>query len=262
MTKKTMIAIGLATALAGTPTLAQTCDAYVGQTIDPKTFDQAIAGLGDVAPKGEFETTAAYEARLANSGNDGPLIIAKDIEDRKYLAYDADNQVLGVKTYALHNMNLSWWNIFYDAKIDSLKADLSNNHAVGISQKDTETGTYKAQNSYGAEATITEITRVSDGIFDRVAKDYREQLFKGNGPDLEGLPLDPASAQALKPKMKAAFVVVPKTPFFVQGEHSVGETTIRNPTDITERYRVLIADIQCGLLTDDQNKVLASYETN
>ena len=256
---KVLFAAGIAAVCLSGVAQAQTCQSYVGQTITPKTFEQAIAGFGNVAPKGEFETTAQYQARIAAGGTGGPLFISKKPEDTKYFQYDADNQVLNIQSYALHNTNMGWWEAFYEAKPAGLKASTASNIAVVISQTDKPGGTYSAQNSYGASTTVTRIARTSYGIFERDSLSDWVIWQNSKSGHLGSIPMDIATAQQVKQTLKVAFVVVPKAPYLVQGTHSVGKTTISNPTDITETFKIMIADIQCGLVTDGTNKVLGGY---
>ncbi len=263
---KLMISLVVAVAAAATAE-AQSCDQFMGQTVAPVSFDAATAGLGKLTPKGEFETTAQFEARRAASAGSirGPLIIEKAPEDRKYLEYDADAQVLRLKSYAFHNTDLGTWNMLYAAGYNrKIPASTSSNIDVAISSIDKVVGSHEAQNAYGAKAQIAEIERTIKGIFEREASFTDRDLFPAakDSPYVVGaIPLTPAEAMALKPTMRLAFVVVPKEPFLITGTHKVGKTTIANPREITERFSLLIADIQCGLALDRGGKVLGAYPT-
>ena len=242
---------------------SQACPDFVGKTVVAKSFDQAAAGLGNVEPKGEFETTSQYQARVAAVGGSGPLIISKKPEGSEYFQYDADRQLLFIKSYAFHNTNMNWWSAFYDAKPVGVTASTMYNNAIVISQAEKPNGSYAAQNSFGAKTNVVKIDRTMTSIFESEASSYKNRLFVNEADGVLGtLSMDVATAQRIKPSLKIAFVVVPKAPYLVQGSHSVGKTTISNPTDITEHYKILIADMQCGLLMDGDNKVLAAYAMN
>ena len=240
---------------------AQTCASYVGTTVSPLTFDQALTSIKPVEPKGEFETSDAYRARLAASGASGPLIIAKKIEGAKYLAYNADKGAFDVQSYLFDNTNFSAWDTFYYAK-SGVKASTIGNLDVTISSSEVTTGSYAAQNGFGAKATITKITRTEKAIFDRETVGYNEQLFVNNKDGIIGqVSMSVADAQAFKPQAKIAFVVVPKLPYIVRATFPYGKTTISNPTDVTVNATVLVADIQCGLLMNGTNQVVAAFQT-
>ncbi len=159
----------LTAALFCTPQMAQAqsgCTAYTDTTVQPQTFDQAIASIKPVAPKDEFETSDAYRARLAAAGGSGPLIISKKIEGAEYLAYNADIGAFVVKSYLFDNTNFSAWDTFYYAKVESPKASTLSNLDVTISSSEVTTGTYSAQNGFGAKATISKIARTEKAIFE------------------------------------------------------------------------------------------------
>ncbi|BAI95711.1 hypothetical protein Sj15T_00600 [Sphingobium sp. TA15] len=237
------------------------CASYTGTTVAPLSFDQAIASIKPVAPKGEFETTDAYQARLAAGAASGPLIISKKIEGAEYLSYNADKAAFEVKSYLFDNSNFSAWDTFYWAKSD-VKASTIGNLDVAISSSEVATGTYSAQNGFGARTTVTKLTRTEKAIFDRETASYGEQLFIANKDAIVGeVPMSVAEAQSFKPQAKIAFVVVPKLPYVVRANFPQGETTISNPTDVRVNSTVLVADIQCGLLMNGTNRVIASFQT-
>jgi hypothetical protein len=259
-----MRAVMLFAFLASAPVAAQaqsSCASYMGTTVTPLTFDQAIASIKPVAPKGEFETTDAYQARLAAGGASGPLIISKKIEGAQYLTYNADKGAFEVQAYLFDNTNFSAWDAFYWAKA-SVKASTIGNLDVSISSSEVATGTYSAQNGFGAKTTVTKITRTEKAIFDRETARYGEQLFVANKDAVVGeVPMSVAEAQAFKPQAKIAFVVVPKLPYVVRANFPQGETTISNPTEVRVNSTILVADIQCGLLMNGTNRVIAAFQT-
>jgi hypothetical protein len=243
------------------------CSEYVGQTVAPQSFDSAIKGYTAIAPKGEFETTAAYEARrnAALGGSTRPLIVSKEPEDRKFFEYDADAQRMGIKSYAFDNTGFDAWSALYSAGYyGKLDADTSGNLDVVISQTQKPGGTYEASNSFGAKAVVQRIAQTTKVIFQGKAP----SVFAGLFPQADKEPyeigylnLSPSEAQQLKPQLRLAFVVEPKEPYVIEGTRSVGDTTVRNPTDVTEDFAILVADFRCGLLLDGSNKVLGSYPT-
>ena len=262
---RTTILIAAAALFSTNANAQNQCADYLGQTIAPKTFDEAIMSFANLAPKGEFETTAQYEDRKksALAGILGPLLISKAPEDRKYFQYDADAQKLRIITYAFQNTFFDTPSAFFVAgsKID---ASTLENIQVVISRVDQPTGSYVAQNGFGASARVISVKRTTAVIFDRKAN-FGEPLFptaKGSPYVVGELTLVPAEAQALKPNLKLAFVVVPREPYLIRGSKPGSVTTIQNPIDVTENFSILIADIQCGLVTDSTNKVLAAYPTS
>lgn len=257
MLKKTFIAL-IATALMATAAHAGTCESYLGQTIAPKTFDQALLSMNAPSPKGEFETTAAYQARLQATGGTGPIVISKRMEDPKYIEYDADRGGFIVKSYLFDNTGFPAWEALYQG---GLNPSTMSNADIVISQSEVVTGKYPAQNGFGAKAIITKYTKTVKAIYDHELVGYSQDLFVAKDEKLGFLPMEPAVAQAFRQTAKIAFVVVPKAPYVVRRTFRYGETTVRNPTDQTIASTVLIADIQCALLTDGANKVIGAYDT-
>ena len=68
-------------------------------------------------------------------------------------------------------------------------------------------------------------------------------------------------ARKFKLEAKIAFVVVPKPPYIVKASFQQGKPTIRNPREIRVDATVLIADIQCALLMNGNDTVVAAFET-
>jgi hypothetical protein len=82
-------------------------------------------------------------------------------------------------------------------------------------------------------------------------------LLSISGPPVRRL--DPLEAQRIKSGLNVGFVVSPKPPYMVSGSHQAHSPTRDSPQEITENYLVLVADIQCGLLLNSDNKVLGAY---
>jgi hypothetical protein len=267
-----MSKVGLFGAIAvlafGTAAQAQTCEAYVGTTIQPRTFD-AVAAIVKTVPnqKDEFETTVAYDARVqaALAKLPGDVIIGAPF-DPKYATYDADTGQFVIKSYAIRNINTDYAGVFgygtpFDGKVKFSYS--SSNLDVVLSQSEVATGSYVASNSYGASTKVTKIARTTKAIFDRESPRYGQSLFDSlKDSVLFRLPVSPEEARALKTSFKGAFVISPKAPFFTVGKGRGGDVTISNPYDVDESIHVIIADIKCALVTDATGKVLAAAGTN
>lgn len=246
---------------------------YVGQTVDALSFEQAIAKLPKYVPRGEYETTAQYEARRAAEMGDtgGPLIILKEPEDRdKHIRYDADAGQLDLSRYAFDNKILDAWHAFYGTPhAKSLNASTIGNYEVVISQSEQTSDTYIGQNAYGASWEIMRITRIVQAIYERGPgpRDYGSfsSLFPtaDDSPYMVGhIQMSPEIAQHTKPTLKLAFVVVPREPYVVHSQYTTQTRISREyPFDVTYDATILIGDIQWGLVLDASNRVLAAYPT-
>jgi hypothetical protein len=254
-----------------TPVVASTqaCDSYLGQIITPVSFDRVRAALSRLpTQRNEFETTPQFDARVANAlGNtDGTYIVQAGFNP-KYATYDADRQHFAVQTYAIGNGQPYWTAAFrYDHPLYG-QLDFDSYYNIGISVSSSETvGTYVGSNAFGVTARVTETRSNEKAIFDRKAA-YGEDLYSPPGSDLYStriiaeIPADPAIAPSLKKTMKAAVVIAPRSPWVAAGRGHINAPTINNPRTVEQVVSAVIADIQCALITDGSNKVIAAVTT-
>lgn len=222
-----------------------------------------------IAPKGEFETTAEFDARRAPAVATlpGELILLKQPEDREHLIYDADAQRLDIVTYAFHNIGLPDGALFgpgapYEGAVEYGYASL----AVVINYDSTSHGSYLASNAFGAPVRVARIYKRYRGVFERPAS-YSDGLFPSadEEPHIAGsVAMTPEFARKEMNLIKLAFIVRPKAPYFAirPGKDDIPNTpSIDYPFEVTEEVSALIGDIQCGLVLDSTNQVLGSFET-
>lgn len=263
--------------------LAAGCGDYKDKTVSSLPFAEAAASLPKIEPKSEYETTAAYNARVAEAAKKAPstLLVERDpiIE---YLRYDADKGVLVVSTYAFTNEPFGWWSALRGYKDPAGKeVGYSESVAAVVARKQTVVGEYEATSKMGVKVAVANIESETAAIFDRVrsCKSFGcGSLFPKNkepnpykmgdsmkSVEHEGIvgriPMPPDAAKALKANAKLIFVVHPRPPFLLAGEHRPFKTTVDNPKDVTDRYQVVIGDIECGLVADRAGKVYGAYST-
>ena len=256
---------GVALALPVPASPAQQCASYVGQMVQPRSFADAVAPFARLTPRSEFETTTQFEARQTQAlgGAIGPLIIEKAPESRDYFRYDADAQVLRIAPYAFNNVTFPAWHAFYSLRMDQqFGVSTGNNIDVVIFTDDRTTGSYRGQNGFGANTTVQQVTRSMQAIFERGPdpRRGRETLFPGEG-DIGQLSMTPEEARLLKPSMRIALVVAPYAPYVVRGTTPFGRPSLQSPKEITIDFTILMADIQCGLVMDQNGRVLGAYPT-
>ena len=244
----------------------QVCSIYVGQTVQPQSFANAVARFSGLTPKSEYETTAQFEARQAQAlgGSVGPLIIEKTPESRDYFRYDADAQVLHIASFAFDNTNFPAWDAFYSLGLDRrFGVSTGENIDVVIASGDRVTGTYRGQNGFGANASVQQVTRSVKAIFERGPDRSRghEMLFPGES-EIGRLSMTPEDARTLKPSLRIALVVTPFAPYVVRGTNPYGRPSMRSPQEVTIDFTILMADIQCGLVMDNSGRVLGAYPTS
>jgi hypothetical protein len=247
----------------------QACDSYLGQTIAPVSFDQVRAALSRLpTQRNEFETTAQFDARVANAlGNTAGSYIVRANFAQKYATYDADQQRFRVESYAIGDGQPYWDTVFgYGHPLYGHVDYGLYNIGISVSGSDTVAGTYRGSNAFGVTARVTETRRNAKAIFDRKAA-FGEDLYSPPTYDLDRthiiaeISADPATAPNLKKTMKAALVIAPKSPWVAAGRGYINTPTIGNPRTVEQVVSAVIADIQCALITDGTNKVIAAVTT-
>jgi hypothetical protein len=243
------VALAGAMMVAGTAAkAADACQSYVGTVVQPQSFD-AVALLLKGLPgiKGEFETTADFQARVQAARAKLPEhIIIRVPVNSKYVEYDADAGAFKIKSYAIDNENTDYYGTFgygtpfYEkVKIGSTGSNLD----IVVSTVDVPQGTYVGTNSFGASARIAKVARTTKAIFDRAEARYDEDLFPGLvGNVLFTIPVAAAQAPAMKSGFRAAVVVAPYAPFYVLGKGMPGDVTLDNPVDLSETMQIIMAD--------------------
>lgn len=267
--------VGIAT--QGTALIEPPCESYVGQSISPLTFSQAVTRIPIVQPKGEFETTADFEKRkqVTTASLGSRLLISKVVAPWDvFFKYNADTQKLGVTEQALTGISnfpaykaLNWGRT--TEKLISASLSASNNLYVQFSSTRTYTGWYKAQNSFGAEIEVAKVLNKEEVIFEREMEESLEGSFNGPFPAADGpkndvvgyLDLPIAEAQRLKPLLRVVYVVEPKEPYLVKNSFPHKEASFSDPEEVRIDATVMIADFKCGLVTDNKNVVLGAYPT-
>lgn len=247
----------------------EACMVPVGQRIAPMGIDALISKLGSTAPRGEFETTAQYEARLQAAASGAPrhAFVAMPI-DTKYITYDADSGRFRIESFALDNKNASW-DIFYDGPNPPWPRPVGHRDYVDLVERSVErvVGTYQASNAYGAKVTVREVMRETVGVLERTATG-REDLFFADRPwqniqsnVIAEVPVDPALAPNWRQNLNAAALISPKSPFIAKGIKDWGRPRFDLPKETTEQLTAVIADISCMVLTDQSGIVLARIPT-
>lgn len=147
------------------------CDRYIAQTVQPlqaSGFWKRLANVPTV--KGEYETTAAFEARAASAMNQiaEPVIIEVPLQ-RKYVLYDADANRLNVQAYAFANGTTQYDGVFgYGTPLSGkIKYGTSDNIEVVLPSEEKQMGSYVGISAMGAKIRVTKIKRATKAIFER-----------------------------------------------------------------------------------------------
>lgn len=272
-----LLGAGVSSIAAAAPVASSTsvavdeaCKVPLGHRITPMSIDALISKLGvSTEPRGEFETTAQYEARLQAAGGGAPRhsFVAMPI-DTKYITYDADSGLFRIESFALDNKNASW-DVFYNGPTPPWPRPAGHRDYVDLVERSVErvTGTYEAGNAYGAKVTVRQVLRETVGVLDRTATG-REDLFFADRPwqldqsnVIAEVAVEPALAPRWRQSLKAAALVAPKSPYIAKGIKDWGRPRFDLPKETTEQLTAVIADISCMVLTDQSGTVLVRIPT-
>ncbi len=286
MVRRFRAIFAMACFIAPSASVASSCGDYKNKTVVSLPFAEAAALLPKIEPKSEFETTAVYNARVADAVKKAPsTLLIERVPDRDYLKYDADKGVMVVSTYAFNNETFYWSSALASFK-DPAGRWVSNLRKIAavVTQKQQIVGEYKATTVMGVRFRVLNIASEITAIYDRQRdcssledcgdlfpsnKEPNPYKFKvgevANSVEHKGIvgriPLLSDAAKTLKADAKLIFVVHPRPPFMISGTHRPYKTTIENPRDITEKYDVMISNIECGLVADHAGKVYGAYST-
>ena len=225
--------------------------------------------------KGEFETTAQFEARKAKAMAAADFhqpVLLEGKYDPGQVEYDADNQVFVMKTYAWDNMGVSWDKVFGFHNPYGIKplSNIDPVQGLGLAQDEKIVRSYRASNpfGFGAEVTMHVIERTIYGVFDSLLPlkpgsgldasrpKWNHELTTGeyDSPAIV-VPVLLQRAAKLKNKMRVGVLVRPKEPFTATGEQHWSPKVYR-PTEINETITLIMADILCAVITDQDGIVL------
>jgi hypothetical protein len=274
--QKSLIGVSVFAITLLSPNLAhaQSCETYLGQTPKLTDIKTAIEQNQSIEPKGEFESTAEYQARLVRVTRvTKRLIIPKKINATK-LSYQADEESfrVGVGTfddqYAVFSKAL--WEVggpFYDP---NAPFGVKRYVDTRIKMEDIPSGKYNAANAFGREVEVIELDSISWGIFDRKLEGLS---FRSSRQELIVPPVKKSDyigefaiprteAAAFKSTATAAFVVEPREPWSISHREAFpSKSTIRRPLKETKVFNVLFADLKCALILDADKKVVAAFDT-
>lgn len=267
-----------AVAIAASPALPQSQNVCAWTEGDLLPVDDLSATIGlarGVALKrGEFETTAQFEARKARAAVESTDFILSVLVDQENARYDADRERWIFDQYFMAGGN---YNFDDDALLTAGLANAGWGRSLILSGSDDEQGTYVSSNAFGQQAVVRKLQARRIGIIEiawGVPKplDYRftygpifalpldvQIPVSGYATTLDAkaveIPMPIAHAQANKGRFGFAVAGKLAEPMLIDHTHYI-TPTMDNPTDAQIDLTYLLADIQCGILTDGDGKVL------
>jgi len=266
--ERTFTLFSCALSIFSTAAAQDICTPYVEQTVQPVKPNVLWKQLANVPTvKSEYETTAAFEARVASTMSKiaSPVVVEVPVQG-KYITYDADSSRLNVQGYAFANERTEYSGVFgYGSPLyQKIKYGYSDNIDVVFPYEEAQVGSYVGTTAMGVKIRVTKVRRFTRVLFEREGK-LAEGLFPGlsqhDAPVITFSNVTPEMAKHMKATFRAAILYTPKPPYFAKGKYPWGEPTIEGPMDIDETIEVAIGDIQCALLLNSDGKVYGATAT-
>ncbi len=191
--------------------------------------------------KGEFETTEAYNARLAKlktapvvgSLSVGDVYAFKLMPDIVSSDYDADKQILHVRMKATRTVDP------FDGPLDDMQSLELKDTAVSVDQHD-------ATNGFGAQTTVTEAKDNEVDLLPMNIKAFKLSDTDDYKTQLTNVPLPLSTAPAVKPNI--AILAIGHLQVF-KGNNYIGtltnthEATFSNPYQLETLHAYLIMQV-------------------
>lgn len=237
------------------------CKGYIGQVTSPASFALLTTGLPDTSPKGEFETTAQYQARLAGAARQptGRPFIVSVPANRDRLRYEADDKTMFVEAGAFRVGQFS----------DEAGAELSASisipeglnggtrifHSVGAAKL---IRSYSARSRSGVPFKVTEFERMTHALYVTAPKLFG--FARAKESPVMGFEVPLTRAPQLKAGLSLALAIEPRAPFQWKGSFGPTVPSLGTPNVYKERTIVAVVAARCGLVLDSQNRVLAAMD--
>lgn len=239
------------------------CRSYLGRTVTLTSFDLLASRLTGAGAKGEFETTAQFQARQAGASlrqPAGAIILSIPI-DRNYVRYDADAGAMNIYSGAFQTGPYS----------DAIRAELAAFSAIStyslpaLPRSQVRVGetirvldTAVAHSVSGIPIRITNAERHTKGLL--LSAEHLFGFARDKNSTVIGFDISQAVAPRLKQSLRTAIVIEPQSPYVITGSMNGEAATARTPVHYTERVTIISAKPMCGLVMDAQSKVLATAD--
>jgi len=267
MTFRYLVAGTLASACASGALAQSACPAPERLLAESTSIVQLFDGLSEqVIHKGEFETTADFEARRAAVNDPPPLVVQVEIAEDAF-SYDADQQEFRVFIPTLEASSL----FRHDYRLAALKdilGDYQDGNPVQMKIREEAIGEkeYEATNAYGATTLVTEKRSEEYVVFDNKG---RRRLAGGDNLFEERKKYDTAylhipvpldRAPEVKSQIAMVALIDPRAPMTAEADYRIEPTRAR-PRDYRTHYKIIFADIQCVGVLDGEGALLAHWQT-
>lgn len=258
---------------SATSEAANKCLANPGDQIEilePKAVFESL--INPITDKGEFETTEEFDLRTRDRISElTQPIWVKATFDPTYAKFDADSSSFIIKTYAWDNLGVGVKSVFHSGNQYGIDPGFSP-RKVGLSNERNPTGhSYIAKNSMGAEVTVFEVEQNHFGIYDRPGEwggaatankwitDSTAKSDYGSDDPSISVKMDREQAKRFRTTTTAAILVRPKPPFKAHNVHRM-TPTFTSPIEGNWHTYIIVADILCAALTNEDDQVIALIE--
>lgn len=214
--------------------------------------------------KGEFETTAQFEARKSAIADAPSLTVRIELEQREY---DADREVFKVFIPSLGTTPF-YRDGYHAAALKEIFGTYEYGSPVQLlAQEDKkDESEYEGTNAYGARTVVTQTSYDKFVVFDNKGRRKLasgDNLFGENAKYETAHLLIPAPLDRA-PEMKSQITMValidPRAPFTFENDYRI-EPTRDLPRDLRYHYSVVFADIQCVGAFDGSGALIAHWQT-
>ena len=265
-TRLIVVPLAAAASVVASVSNASECPEMTGQTVALLAPEEVWSNLQDQqTTKGEFETSAQFAARTRESRQQNRRLAVEGTYDPDHVVYNADAQEFMVGVSAWDNLADGVDRIEGRLNRQVLPSRWDDMASIGLKEMEHEAGEYIGQNAYGATARVTKIRRERYSIYDQVLPSKTEWRTQATTTDsFHGVSMTvPAvklhvnleNAQALKTNMRVGIIFRPKAPYVATTEKH-WKATIYKPREVREVTRIIIADLLCAVLTDDNGRIV------
>lgn len=129
-------------------------------------------------------------------------------------------------------------------------------------------GTYQAKTALGIDIIVTRMLVTHSVVVDRGASvnvrgiDWFIESADWSPHTVGTIKAPPEQAKTLRDQISFAFVVAPKEPYWVSVSSSAtAPPTAARPFSIIGKTEIMFGDVQCALVLDGSDRVIASYVT-
>jgi hypothetical protein len=238
----------------------QVCSVEAIQARKFLSVSEARAKLKTVTlVKDEFETTAAYNARVdsARSGlPTGPILVA--IPDNSLIKYDADSGMAKVVSYSIFTSCLvDQYSLSKEMKsvLFGKPGKFSNSsYCLARMVRSEDCKTYQATNGYGAKLTVKKTYIFREGVYfgsgDSGQNFYLENKSYSSDP-VFSFPASVIEARSLKIHSQMLILVQPVAPFTGNGNY-YSKPTLNSPRETLIKTDLIVGKPLCFAIGDKQ----------